>query len=147
MSKRRATTEIGFIDTPSKFADAIASLDASVNALDAAVKASKAASVNAAWRAQWNSYVRRWQLERDQYADWGSRLFLTVANARLEQFREHYLWWASDFEKRAGSTSSTSIRKAAAPVKDFSASAIPSELWWILGAGVVAFFVVEGVKR
>lgn len=138
MKKQR--TEIGFIDTPSKFADAIASLDSAVKQLDAAIRASKVASVNAKWRAQWNAYVRRWELERDSYADWGSRLFLTVANARLETFREHYLWWASDFERRAGSSSSSPVpRKANAPVKDFTASAIPSQVWWVVGVGVAVF--------
>lgn len=134
--KQRRRTEVGFVDTPSKFADAIASLDSSVRALDAVIAASKSPSVNAAWRQQWNAYVRRWELERDSYADWGSRLFLTVANARLEQFREHYLWWASDFEKRS---SSSAPRKTPAPVKDFSASAIPTELWVVLGVGVAVF--------
>lgn len=139
------STEIGFFDTPSKFADAIASLDAAVKTLDAAIRASTNAKVNAKWRAQWNAYVRRWELERDSYADWGSRLFLTVANARLEEFREHYLWWASDFERRVGTSSSTSVvpRKAAAPVKDFTASAIPTEVWWLVGVGVVAFAVTR----
>lgn len=134
MSKRR--TEVGFVDTPSKFADAIASLDASVKALDGVIRTSTAPSINTAWRQQWNAYVRRWELERDSYADWGSRLFLTVANARLEQFREHYLWWASDFEKRARSSAP---RKVAATVKDFSASAIPTELWIVVGVGVAVF--------
>ena len=137
--------ETGF-DTPSKFADAIASLDYSVQVLDREIRKSTHPKVNAKWRAEWNAYVRRWELERDSYADWGSRLFLSAANARLSSFQAHYLWWARDFEKRTSSSGSSTTtktppvpRKQPAKRTDMADSLIPGEMWWIIGAAAVAY--------
>jgi hypothetical protein len=133
---------IGFFDTPDKFWAACTSLDASVQKLRAAVDAAPdARGINTAWREQFGAFVRRWELERDQYEPYAARLFLTVPNQRLQQFKEAYLWWAGDFERKA---------RRAVPGKDpppkqgQDGSIVPDQLWWIVGAGVVVYALAKG---
>jgi hypothetical protein len=135
--------EAGFMDTPSKFADKLASLDRSIKVLASSIEAAPAARPNAAWRAEWRKFVRRWELERDSYASWMSRQFLVVANARLSKFEANYLWWAADFEKL---TRKPVPAKTATPTESVSASLMPDVGWWIIAAGVVVYAFAKGRK-
>lgn len=133
--------EIGFFDTPDKFAAALQSLDAAIGKLSEAIKTSpNVGGINTAWRTEYAKFVRRWELERDQYGPWMARLMLMEPNRRLQLFKDHYQWWADDFEKKSKSTipskESTGFETAAEAV-------IPDQVWWIVGGAVVLFVLVK----
>lgn len=141
MTKRRP--EIGFWDTPDKFEAAVASLDASIQKLAQAVDAAPdAGGINATWRGEFRKFVRRWELERDQYAPWSARLLLSIPNMRLQMYKDTYLWWAADFEKKAKRKIGS---KPAAEPETLSASLVPGGALMV-GALLVLFVVMKGSK-
>jgi len=143
MAKRR--TEVGFADSPDKFEAALASVDASIRKLAEAVNAAPdGGGINTQWRAEFASFVRRWELERDQYAPWTARLLLAVPNHRLQLFKDAYLWWARDFQAKSGKQPA---KKAAVEPETLSASMLPegSGVW--LGAALLIAVVLIAARR
>jgi hypothetical protein len=138
-----ASNEVGFFDTPSKFARKLEALDKLIQQLSRAVEASSSPRVNAAWRTEFAAFLRRWTLERDQYVDWDARTFLTYANYRFSKFEESYKWWARDFERR---TLTKLAPVPAVPSQGLAEAWIAPEVWWILGAGV-AFYAFASARR
>lgn len=134
--------ELGFVITPEEIANRIAAVDRGVQALDASIRGSAAPRINAAWRAEWSAFLRRWAVERDSYASWSARLFATRVIPRLEQYQASYNWWARDFQKRAGVAPNV---PSAAPVTDLAASLVPVEVWWIAGAAALAWVVSKRI--
>lgn len=124
---------VGFVVTPEEIENRIAALDKSIQALEADVKASRAAKLDKKWRESFDSFMRRWAVERDSYATWGSRLFATRVMPRLDAFETSYRWWAADYQKR---TSSAPSVPAARPSEGLAAG-IPTELWLLVGAAVL----------
>lgn len=139
--KRRPPTETGFVVTPDALKDQINSLDNAVAVLDGDIRASTNAKLNQTWRTEWDAFVRRWALERDAYASWGSRLFNYYVGPRLDAFVENYRWWARDYQRRTGVAP-----RVAPPAKQ--ESLVPTEVWWILGLAVVTYVAISaGASR
>jgi hypothetical protein len=135
-----ADQEIGFVVTPGEIADRIAAVDRSVQALDRDVHKATAPRLNAAWRAEWSAFLRRWAVERDSYASWSARLFATRVIPRVEQYQASYNWWARDFQAR---TNTPPTVPPAAEVTDMADSLVPVEAWWIAGAAALAYVVIK----
>lgn len=136
MSKRGT---VGFVITPGEIAGKIAALDKNVQALNAQIKRTAHKRIDAGWRIEWDSFLRRWAVERDSYAEWSARLFATRVMPRLEAYEQSYAWWAKDFARRTGASVDV---PAARPSESMSASVVPTELWWILG-GMGALWVLS----
>lgn len=139
LQRARGRAEVGFVITPGEIADKITALDKGVQTLASSVNASKAPQLDAAWRAEFQAFLRRWAVERDSYAAWSARLFATRVMPRLEQYEASYMWWAKDFEKR----SKTQIKAPEmAKQETMSASVIPTELYYVIG-GVLCFAILS----
>jgi hypothetical protein len=142
MKRTRRGQVVGFIITPGEIANRIAALDNAIALLDGDVRASTAPRLNTAWRTEWDAFRRRWQVERDSYATWDSRLFATRVMPRVEDFENAYRRWAREYQDRAKVAPRV---PGPAPVSDFGA-VIPAELWWIL-AGAAALYILVNSKR
>lgn len=131
---RQQRSEVGFVVTPGEIWDRVESLDNAVTKLDADVKASTEPKLNAAWRTEWDAFVRRWALERDSYKSWSSRLFATRAMPRIDSFVDSYKLWARQFEQRTGSPPRVAVIPKPEGIAD---SLIPNEVWYLAAAAVV----------
>lgn len=135
--KKRGGQVVGFIITPEEIANRVAALDDAISLLDGDVRASKAPKLDTAWREAFDGFVRRWAVQRDTFASWGSRLFATRVMPILDDFEASYRAWAKQYQKRTN----TAPRVAEpAPVTGMTESLVPSELWYLL-AGVAAFYI------
>ena len=131
--------ELGFVITPSEIADRVAAINRSINALDRDVSTSGAPRLDAAWRAEWAAFIRRWVVERDSRASWTSRLFAWEAMPRLDAYQGSYNWWARSFQERAGTPPTV---PAPAEVESMTMLIVPTPVWWIAG-GVVAWWALK----
>jgi len=131
---------VGFVVSPSEIEGRIEALDAAIVSLDADVVASRAPRLNDKWRTAWGEFRRRWQLERDTWADWDSRLFATRVMPRLSDFQAAYLRWARQYQERTGKTATIPAPLEGAP------SPVDSLVTWI-GIGIVLYFVLKGSDR
>lgn len=137
MAKR---LEIGFADSPDKFADAVKSLDAAIQKLAQAVDgAPDGGGINTAWRAEFSAFVRRWEVERDQYASWTSRMLLAIPNYNLQQYKDAYQWWARDFQRKSGRKPAA---KDAPKPETLTSSMLPEGSGMWLGAALLIAVVL-----
>lgn len=139
---KRGGPVVGLMTTPGEIANRVHAIDNAIAVLDGDIRASTAPRLNASWRTEWDAFRRRWQVERDSYASWDSRLFAYSVMPRLDDFENAYRRWAREFQTRTGAAPHV---PSPAPVTDFGA-AVPAELWWIL-AGAVALYIVMNSKR
>jgi hypothetical protein len=123
-----------------KFSSRVKAIDNGIATLARAVDSSD--RVNDSWKLEFHKFVRRWQIERDQYAAWDARLFLLRAAIRLNQFEKVYLWWAADFEKK----SKTKLERTAPAEVEDAGDVVPNELWIILALGVAVFAYASGKR-
>jgi hypothetical protein len=133
---------VGFVVTPDEIKDRVASLDASIAVLDGDIRATTGPSIGPRWRAEWDAFVRRWTLERDSYASWGSRMFATRVMPRLEQYSAHYLDWARQYAKKTGK------RPPTPPAKEpegMLTAVVPTAVWWALGIGLGVYFALPRI--
>jgi hypothetical protein len=114
---------VGFVVTPDEIKDRVASLDASIAVLD----------------GEWDAFVRRWTLERDSYASWGSRLFATRVMPRLDSYSAHYLDWARQYARKTGQRPPTASAKT--PETLFE-GVVPTQLWWAAGIALGLYLVL-----
>lgn len=145
MTKRRKSGQVvGFVVTPQAIADRIDALDNQIAVLDGDIRASTAKAVNAAWRQEWDAFVRRWGVERDSYKDYSSRLFATYVMPRLDAFEKSYQWWARDFEKRSGTAPRVAPKREA---QGLFASLVPNGDLLVVGLIVGAAFYYFGGRN
>jgi hypothetical protein len=130
---------VGFVVTPDEIKDRVASLDASIAVLDGDIRANTSPQIPKAWRAEWDAFVRRWTLERDSYASWGSRLFATRVMPRLDSYSAHYLDWARQYARKTGQRPPTASAKT--PETLFE-GVVPTQLWWAAGIALGLYLVL-----
>jgi hypothetical protein len=136
MTKKKSGQVVGFIITPEEIANRVSAMDDAISLLDGDVRASTAPKLDAAWREGFDAFVRRWAVQRDTFASWGSRLFATRVMPILDDFEASYRAWAKQYQKRSG----TAPRVAdPAPVTGMTESIVPTELWYLLAAGVALY--------
>lgn len=134
LQRARGRAEVGFVITPGEIGDKVTALDRGIQTLASKVNTNKDPKLDAAWRAEFQAFLRRWAVERDSYAAWSARLFATRVMPRLEQYEASYMWWAKDFEKR---TKTVIQAPEMAKQETMAASVIPTELYWVLGGVLV----------
>lgn len=143
MKRRQKAEIVGFIVTPSEIANRIAALDKSIQALAADVKVTPTrGALDGGWKIEWDSFLRRWAVERDSYATWDARLFATRVMPRLQAFEDSYRFWAKDYQRKAGVAPTV---PTARPSEDLTAALVPTEAWWLL-AGLGALWLLGNTK-
>jgi hypothetical protein len=139
---------VGLTLFPAEIEAKVKSLDAAINALRSDVETTPVkGSLDAGWRIEFDAFCRRWQVARDEYDTFASRVFAT--GAELDAFEESYQFWARDFQRKGGKVSFVPI-KATPPEKpqdviDAAGKALspPDQFWWILAGGVALWIVVN----
>jgi hypothetical protein len=93
-------TEVGFIVTPSEIADRVNGIDRAIRNLDAQISASPAPRVNEPFREAFRDFMLRWQMVRDSFESWGSRLSASRAVPVLDDWTQAVRRWHADFQRR-----------------------------------------------
>jgi hypothetical protein len=94
--------ESGFIVTPSEISDRVQGVDRAIGGLDVQITASREPRVNAAFRQAWRDFTARWQMVRDSFQSWGSRLSASRAMPVLDDWSAAFRRWLADFQQRIG---------------------------------------------
>jgi len=127
---------VGFVVMPAEVRARVESLDAAILSLDNDVTANKS-KLSKSWRAGWNGFVRRWQLERERWTSWESRLFASRVMPRLLRFELNLRKWAAQYERKTGERTNLIPAKDAEDLSLFPTFGV--EVWALLAIGIVAF--------
>jgi hypothetical protein len=95
----------------------VRALDTAIQNLDRQISDSKEPRVNEPFRESWRAYTTRWSIQRDEWLGAGSltRKF-GFSESVYNQFREAFLKWQTDYQKRiVGTAAAPPPAKAPTP--------------------------------
>jgi hypothetical protein len=92
--------EVGFIITPSEIADRVNGIERAIRNLDAQISASREPRVDERFREAFRDLTVRWQMVRDSFESWGSRLSASRAIPVLDDWTQAVRRWHADFQRR-----------------------------------------------
>ena len=133
---------VGFVATAAELEQRVRALDEAIQALRADVEnAPVTRKLDAGWRFEFDDFLRRWALDRNNYVD----VVLFASTGKLDDYTLSYRYWARDFTNKSGIRPTLPLERATKSVKPVLAGIIPDEVWWIL-AGGMALWVLRSSR-
>lgn len=122
--------------TSSELGNRIAGLDRAIQllAVTVATTPENDRGFGPQWKDAFQSFLRRWQVERDAASTWDARYF---SLPKVNEFQRSYEFWSQDFRRKTGVT----VQLPSPPSSGNEA------WWWALVGAAAVLGVVYLVRR